>query len=1759
MKHLFRTTPTAKSLCERVFFKKAFSLFEKNKSPLYLGTLFLFVLLTINTRAQTSYTWNFTSAAASGTNANLTVDTFKSVNSWANVTAPIRASSSVSNTYSGFSAGNNLGNTCKGGALVLSGSTGTASAAFELTLTPAAGYIVTVTGISFGSRSTGTGPQRYVVKNSKDSYVDSMASGALSNNSTWAYQSPTTTSVSSAAGTPITLRIYGYNGTATGTPNSTFTWRIDDVVLNVTVTSAEVAPVAPTSGGNQSICFGTSSPNLSASAPNGAVVDWYDAASGGNLVQASSNTFSTNATTVGTYTYYTESRNNPGTLKSATRTAVTLTINPVVTPTIEIDATDLQPALGDPLDLYINDQSNQGSSPTYQWYKNGSPIPSATASTYSTTSFANGDEFYLVLTSNAACLSTTTAQSNSLFAIVNSSACSGTPPTATTTTSSLNICSGGTTNLALTGLGASTGYTFQWQSSLSQNGTYNDVVGQTNSTYSATITAATSTSIWYKCVVTCTGSGISTGSTPVQVNINANVNPLVSISTNSNPSCANSLVTYTATPVNGGTTPSYAWYVNGNLVIGQNNSTYSSSSFTNGDKVNAVLTSNYACLSSNNVSSDTINQTVTTNVVASVSIASSANPSCSGAFVTFTATPTNGGTPSYQWYNGANPIIGETSATYTSSSITTGSSITVRMVSSITCVTGSPATSNSVVQTVTANVTPSLTIASNNNPVCVSGNATFNINPVNAGSSPVYAWYLNGSLVNGQSGTTYTLSPVTDGDSVYATMISSTTCVTTANATSNVVKQTIVTQTAPTVSIAANPGTSIFEGTNITFTATPTFGGTTPTYQWKVNGSNVGTGLATYSSSLLANGDVVSCAMVSNYTCATTPNATSNNLTITILSANPFTPGNIIVYKVGDSATALSGNGSPIFLNEYTTSGAFVQSKRITRTTAGVTTMYSAGTTTSEGFISLNTNGTNLVVPGYNSTSSNATALGSTSATTTRRVVAFVDMNQNIDTTTKLKDVSGNMRSVVASGNTIYASSSSGGVRYASKGDSVSTQLSTTVTNLRNLGLFNGQLYTSTSSGSAVRLGAVGTGMPTTTGQTIVNLSGIPTNLTSPYGFFFADLSSSVAGVDVVYIADDGANTISKYSLVGTSWTSNGTIAASGVRGLVGSVSGSSVTLYGTATVSTPSIGTFVYSFTDNSGYNTALSGSITSLISRSSVSLIAFRGIAFAPTTFTSQPSNTSICTGSTGTLSVTMATGTSASIYAYQWQTSTNGSNWSNVSNGSVYSNVTTASLSITNPTLTLNNSQYRCVVTYMGTTTMISNAVSLTVIETVIPSISIATSNINICSGSATTFIAQATSGGSSPSYQWNRNGINVGSGSSIDFLPGTLSTGDIISCELTANNVCQTTATANSNTIIVNVKTSPVVNQTQAQNGAVITAASICALGSASTTRFGNTTPFGTWSSSNPSVATVNYQGFVTANSNGTATISYSIASSNGCVSSSTVLVTVAPATAPNAISGASNVCAGSSITLSSTTPNGVWSCPQTSQATVNPSTGVLLGKSAGSATINYTTTNANGCTAFVSKTIIVNPLPAVPTIAYAPGTSLSGPTSPFYGAPSGSFCVGKTFNLVGSPSVPAGVWSATGAASITNIGGVTINSVGAGTIKYTYTSLFGCVNSRTISGNGFACAARGIVTNDKLETASDFVLYPNPAKSIININVETLVGKGSIIVSDLYGKQIKIQMLSMGINTLDITKLSKGIYFVSLITNEGKTTKKLIVE
>ncbi|MEI6436311.1 MAG: T9SS type A sorting domain-containing protein, partial [Bacteroidota bacterium] len=81
-----------------------------------------------------------------------------------------------------------------------------------------------------------------------------------------------------------------------------------------------------------------------------------------------------------------------------------------------------------------------------------------------------------------------------------------------------------------------------------------------------------------------------------------------------------------------------------------------------------------------------------------------------------------------------------------------------------------------------------------------------------------------------------------------------------------------------TISASANP---VSNGTTVTFTATPSNGGSTPFYQWKVNATDVGSNNAVYSY-IPVNGDAITCSLTSNLACITGNPATSNTVVMTV-------------------------------------------------------------------------------------------------------------------------------------------------------------------------------------------------------------------------------------------------------------------------------------------------------------------------------------------------------------------------------------------------------------------------------------------------------------------------------------------------------------------------------------------------------------------------------------------------------------------------------------------------------------------------------------------------------------------------------------------------------------------------------------------------------------------------------------------------------------------------------------------------------------
>jgi hypothetical protein len=226
--------------------------------------------------------------------------------------------------------------------------------------------------------------------------------------------------------------------------------------------------------------------------------------------------------------------------------------------------------------------------------------------------------------------------------------------------------------------------------------------------------------------------------------------------------CSGQSVTFTATPINGGTTPTYQWQVNGSNV-GTNSSTYTTSSLSSGAVVTCIMTSSQSGVIGSPSTSNGITTTVVQPTEPTISI-NGTNTICAGTAVTFTTSTSNSGSsPAYQWQvNGTN--VGSNSPVFVSSTLTNGAQVTVTLTSSANC--ASPTTVTSSPFVVTVNPTPSTPTITNSGGVLISSSATGN------------QWYLNGNIIAGATNQTYT--PTTNG--VYTVKVTLNGCTSAASA-----------------------------------------------------------------------------------------------------------------------------------------------------------------------------------------------------------------------------------------------------------------------------------------------------------------------------------------------------------------------------------------------------------------------------------------------------------------------------------------------------------------------------------------------------------------------------------------------------------------------------------------------------------------------------------------------------------------------------------------------------------------------------------------------------------------------------------------------------------------------------------------------------------------------------------------------------------------------------------------------------------------
>ena len=354
-------------------------------------------------------------------------------------------------------------------------------------------------------------------------------------------------------------------------------------------------------------------------------------------------------------------------------------------------------------------------------------------------------------------------------------------------------------------------------------------------------------------------------------------------------------------------------------------------------------------------------------------------------------------------------------------------------------------------------------------------------------------------------------------------------------------------------------------------------------------------------------------------------------------------------------------------------------------------------------------------------------------------------------------------------------------------------------------------------------------------------------------------------------------------------------------------------------------------------------------------------------------------ICAGSTSTLTDTAAGG--------RWSSSATGI--ATISTTGVVTGVTGGS----------------CTITYM-----LPNGCYVTMPFVVNPMPTAIGGPISVCVGSTITE-TNGVAGGTWTTSDATIASIESGTGVVYGVVTGTVT----ITYTLPAG--CFVTRT-----ITVNPLPSPITGIT-----------TICAR---DTTTLRDSTAGGTWSTSSATIASiVSSTGLVYAgNTGGTATITYTLPT--GCYVTTTM--TINPL--PSGIGGPAYLCVGNTTTLTSGS-GGSWSTSNSSIASVDASTGVVYGVSAGTCNITYTL--PTGCYRFIAVT--VNPLPS----------AINGPTV---------VCVAATITL--TDSLSGGRWTSasTGIASINPTTGV-VYGVAAGTVTISYTiTATGCYITTTITVN-----------------------------------------------------------------------------------------------
>ncbi len=546
-----------------------------------------------------------------------------------------------------------------------------------------------------------------------------------------------------------------------------------------------------------------------------------------------------------------------------------------VTPVVTIDQNPLNPVCNDDTISFVANVTGAGPSDSYAWYVNGANQGVNNDSITIIRTWTDGDVVRVILTSSAACA---TVGADTADQIINVTP-GGAPSVSIVQSPGSPTCDGDVVRFEATPIGGGSSPIFDWLiDGVSQ--------GVDSTVFETSLLAAGSP---YNVSVQMTSSAScfvpSNTADTVIVTVATAVSPSVSISATPNgPVCPGSNIDFEAILVGEGSSPSIEWYVNGILQGFGTMFTYGPSS--DGDSVSVEMTSNASCAIGGTVTDAYIIEEQNP-VIPSVTLSQSpTNPICNGDDVQFTANAMGGGTaPNYEWLlNGVTQAQGVNLDVVTINNLVDGDEVVVILTGNNTCSVNNTDSDTIVIQ---GQASVPLFVSINQSPagdLCLNQAVTYTATITGGGANPSYQWNVvppGGAPISNLDELTLTTSaapanPFEIGIGTNLITLNITADPGSCNAGSSFLafQSTEVSAVVePEVTLAQSPSNPVCAGENVTFSTTVNGEGTSPQYNWFINGvldATNSTGI--YNSNTLADGDEVVVELVSNG-CGTTPTA----------------------------------------------------------------------------------------------------------------------------------------------------------------------------------------------------------------------------------------------------------------------------------------------------------------------------------------------------------------------------------------------------------------------------------------------------------------------------------------------------------------------------------------------------------------------------------------------------------------------------------------------------------------------------------------------------------------------------------------------------------------------------------------------------------------------------------------------------------------------------------------------------------------------